>query len=69
MTPYNKREASLYKANLREANLREANLINANLRGANLEGAYLLGMRIDDGQGNVYECQRDGWGIVGSISA
>ena len=42
-----------------------ADLRRADLREANLRGAYLLGMKIDDGQGNVYECQKDGWSIIG----
>ena len=51
------------------ADLQYADLREADLREADLEGAYLLGMIIDDGQGNVYKCQEDGWGIVRSISA
>jgi uncharacterized protein YjbI with pentapeptide repeats len=62
-------EAALREADLLYADLREVNLERANLWEANLEGAYLLGMIIDDGQGNVYKCQEDGWGIVRSISA
>ena len=61
--------AYLGKADLRESCLMLANLERANLKHANLERSNLLGVKIDDGQGNVYECQKDGWGIVGSISA
>ena len=56
--------ANLRRADLEDVNLIGANLIGANLYGANLNRTNLLGMKIDDGQGNVYECQEDGWYIV-----
>ena len=58
--------ASLYRADLTDVNLRGADLGEADLREANLMRVNLLGMTIDDGQGNIYECQMDGWHILES---